>query len=54
MRLDGTLGNLEKKWFENGLFIPSRNSTRAKALKLESFGGVFIGNGASLVLAFII
>ncbi|PWA53687.1 Extracellular ligand-binding receptor [Artemisia annua] len=44
MRLDGTLGNLEKKWFENGLFIPSRNSTRAKAMNLDSFGGVFIGN----------
>ncbi|GKG06199.1 hypothetical protein Tco_0326285 [Tanacetum coccineum] len=54
MRLDGTLGNLEKKWFQNGLFIQSRNSTRSKALKLDSFGGVFIANGAGLALAFII
>nr|GEU29419.1 glutamate receptor 1.2-like [Tanacetum cinerariifolium] len=54
MRLDGTLGNLEKKWFQNGLFIASRNSTRAKALKLDSFGGVFIVNEAGLALALII
>ncbi|GJT31750.1 hypothetical protein Tco_0922169, partial [Tanacetum coccineum] len=54
MRLDGTLGNLEKKWFEEGFSIPSRNSTHANILKLDSFGGVFISNAVSLALALLI
>ncbi|KAI3771386.1 hypothetical protein L6452_02549 [Arctium lappa] len=54
MRLDGTLGGLEKKWFENRLSIPSQNSTVTKALKLDRFGGLFIINGSTLALALMI
>ncbi|PWA62885.1 Extracellular ligand-binding receptor [Artemisia annua] len=54
MRLDGTLETLEKKWFEEGFLIPSRNSTHSNILKLDSFGGVFISNAVSLALALII
>lgn len=54
MRLDGTLGGLEKKWFENRLSIPSQNSTLTKALKLDRFGGLFIISGSTSALALMI
>ncbi|XP_024965732.1 glutamate receptor 1.2-like [Cynara cardunculus var. scolymus] len=54
MRLDGTLASLEKKWFENRLSIPSRNSTMSKALKLDRFGGLFIISGVTSALALMI
>ncbi|KAL4572293.1 hypothetical protein LXL04_019065 [Taraxacum kok-saghyz] len=53
-RLDGTLGSLENKWFENQLLFPSGNSTMPKALKLDRFGGLFIIGGVASTFALII
>nr|KAJ0193094.1 hypothetical protein LSAT_V11C800427660 [Lactuca sativa] len=54
IRLDGTLGSLENKWFKNQLSLPSRNSTMPKDLKLDSFGGLFIINASASTLTLLI
>nr|XP_043619837.1 glutamate receptor 1.3-like [Erigeron canadensis] len=54
IRLDGTLGNLEKKWFENRFPIPSRNSTKESAMTFDKFGGVFISVAAAWGIAIIL
>ncbi|CAI9298541.1 unnamed protein product [Lactuca saligna] len=54
IRLDGTLGSLENKWFKNQLSLPSRNSTMPKDLKLDSFSGLFIINAATSTLTLLI
>ncbi|KAL7589041.1 hypothetical protein Lser_V15G39248 [Lactuca serriola] len=54
MRLDGTLGSLESKWFDNHLLVPARNSTMPQALKLNRFGGLFIISGVTSIFALII
>ncbi|KAI3781733.1 hypothetical protein L2E82_11756 [Cichorium intybus] len=53
-RLDGSLGTLENKWFENQLYVPLQNSTMPKALKLDRFGGLFIISGITSTFALII
>ncbi|GJZ82905.1 hypothetical protein Tco_0648078 [Tanacetum coccineum] len=53
-KIDKTLENLEKKWFQDGFSLLSRNSSRTKSLKIDGFGGLFISSGVSLALAFSI
>nr|KAJ0194512.1 hypothetical protein LSAT_V11C800427730 [Lactuca sativa] len=54
IRFDGTLKSLEKKWHQNHLFVPSRNSTMPKTLKIDRFGGIFIISGITSTLALMI
>ncbi|CAH1433109.1 unnamed protein product [Lactuca virosa] len=54
IRLDGTLGSLENKWYENRISLPSRNSTIPHAVTLDKFGGLFIISAATSTLTFMV
>ncbi|KAK9059485.1 hypothetical protein SSX86_020187 [Deinandra increscens subsp. villosa] len=55
IREDGTLRNLEKKWFDTEFSVlPEDASTKPKTLSLERFGGLFVISGVSSGLAIII
>ncbi|XP_023751768.2 glutamate receptor 1.4 [Lactuca sativa] len=54
IRLDGTLGSLENKWYENRMSLPSRNSTIPHAVTLDKFGGLFIISAVTSTLTFMV
>lgn len=55
IRENGTLINLEKRWFENAFSLSTQDSfTTPKTLNLKRFGGLFIVIGITLALAFTI
>ncbi|KAK1434738.1 hypothetical protein QVD17_00488 [Tagetes erecta] len=55
IREDGTLRNLEKKWFDTEFSVlPQDSSTMPKSLSLERFGGLFVISGVSSCLALFI
>ncbi|PWA65479.1 solute-binding protein family 3/N-terminal domain of MltF [Artemisia annua] len=55
IREDGTLRNLEKKWYETEFpVLPQDSSATPKTLSLERFGGLFVISGISSGLALMI
>ncbi|PWA65095.1 ionotropic glutamate receptor, metazoa, Periplasmic binding protein-like I [Artemisia annua] len=54
IREDGTVGLLEKKWFEEQFLSFKDPKTDPKILNFGRFGGLFIISGTSLVLALMI
>lgn len=55
IREDGTLRNLEKKWYETEFpVLPQDSSAKPKTLSLERFGGLFVISGISSGLALVI
>ncbi|KAK1423272.1 hypothetical protein QVD17_18569 [Tagetes erecta] len=55
MRLDGTLGDMEKKWFKGGVpFASQDSSVGSKSLDLDRLGGLFIVSGVFSALALMI
>ncbi|CAH1424969.1 unnamed protein product [Lactuca virosa] len=55
IRLDGTLGSLENKWYENRIPLPSRNSTMPQlGLTVDKIGGLFIISAGISALTFLV
>ncbi|KAI3694761.1 hypothetical protein L1987_77740 [Smallanthus sonchifolius] len=55
IREDGTLKNLEKKWFDTVfLELPQDSSSKPKTMSLERFAGLFVISGVSSFLALMI
>ncbi|KAL8237119.1 hypothetical protein R6Q59_018200 [Mikania micrantha] len=54
MRIDGTLGAIEKRWFRSlNSFASEDTSIRPKSLRLDRLGGLFIISGIFTALALV-